>query len=213
MSYENDPKSNQPVINLIPEICPVCGRGTALEPQFFNQGPNGLLYVFRCSHRDCRCIFAYFLNRNSNKVTSVPINDRFEGITQEALNISPAFKEIYFQSSSADQLNYSELDGMGYRRALEYLVKDYLLSFQLTDKSKEDVYHMSLSDAIKLLDNDELKNLAKASSWLGNDYSHTEIKWDDYGMEDLKSFIKAFASFIQFKVNAQKAQEIIDSRD
>lgn len=214
MSYQRDPKANVQVPATIPEICPVCGRGTALNPMFFTAGPDGVIFVFRCSHRDCQSVFAYLQENktNGNRVISLPANNKFEGIPTEALSVSDKFTEIYFEASSVDQLNYHHLDGMGYRRALEFLVKDYLVYFGIVDNT-DDAYHLSFSSAIDKLDNDDLKHLAKASSWLGNDQTHTEIKWTDYTVEDLKSFIKAFTAFILFRINSQKANDIIENRD
>lgn len=210
LSY-NDQILNKPALAVIPEVCPVCGKGTALNLQFTNSGPNGVIYVFRCSHRDCQSIFAYLFDKDTKKVSSLPANNRFEGIPSEVFDVSPTFKEIYFEASSSDQLNYHHLDGMGYRRALEFLVKDYLVYFGI-EANTESAYHLSFSSAINKLDNDNLKHLAKASSWLGNDQTHTEIKWNDYTVEDLKSFIKAFSAFILFRINSKKANDLISQR-
>lgn len=206
MSYV-DPVENKPVPAFVPEVCPVCGKGTALNLQFTNHGPNGIIYVFRCSHRDCQSMFAYLYDLNAKSVYSVPANNKFEGIPSEVLGISQSFKEIYFEASSSDQLNYHHLDGMGYRRALEFLVKDYLVYFGI-EPNTESAYHLSFSSAINKLDNEDLKHLAKASSWLGNDQTHTEIKWNDYTVDDLKSFIKAFTAFILFRINSKKANDL-----
>lgn len=47
--------------------------------------------------------------------------------------ISPRFVTIYEQAMRAAQMGYDELVGMGYRKALEFLIKDYLIGKQTYD--------------------------------------------------------------------------------
>lgn len=131
-------------------------------------------------------------------------------IPESVLNSFPDFEEVYLQAKQAEIFKLDSVYGMAYRRALEFLVKGYLIKFRI--KTEKEAYDMALHSAIDLLDNDDIKYLAKASAWLGNDQAHTVKKWPEYDVDDLKSFIVAFASFVSFKINAKKANDLIKKR-
>ncbi|MEK0405122.1 hypothetical protein WNX62_16005, partial [Lactiplantibacillus plantarum] len=46
---------------------------------------------------------------------------------QQISDISPRFVSVYTQSFKAERIGLAELAGMGYRKALEMLVKDYAI--------------------------------------------------------------------------------------
>lgn len=81
-----------------------------------------------------------------------------------------------------------------------------LLSLKLID------YDLYLLTAINEIDSKEIKKLAKASSWLGNDETHTFKKWEDYDIENLKNFINSIVGYISFKIQTKKAQSLLDSK-
>ena len=63
----------------------------------------------------------------------------------------------------------------------------------------------------KYIDNNRIKTLATASTWLGNDETHYCRKHKDYDLESLKSFIHATESFINSEMEAIKAEELLNS--
>lgn len=193
----------------IPEMCPVCGHDIELLRVKWIHARNGNFYMCACPRKECRSIFVYALN-NEGEIKSFPDSNLANDIPKSVLDYFPDFKKVYLQAKKAERINLDTVYGMAYRRSLEFLVKGYLFKFGI--KTEEAAYNMSLSSAIKFLDNNDIKQLAKASSWLGNDQAHTNEKWPEYGVDDLKSFIVAFASFISFKINAQKANDLIQKR-
>ena len=85
--------------------------------------------------------------------------------------LSPNFVSIYNESLRAEELGLTSICGMGYRKALEFLVKDYLIH-KNPDK-KEDISKKLLMPCINEYIHDErLKTLAKASAWIGNEETH-----------------------------------------
>src|SRR5699024_8665402 len=105
--------------------------------------------------------------------------------------ISNGFYEIYMQSATAEEYGLDEISGMGYRKALEFLMKDFAI---LNNPEDEEVIKNSfLSNVIKDYYNDssEIQNLATASSWIGNDETHYERRNDDKSIKDLKNYLQA----------------------
>lgn len=111
-------------------------------------------------------------------------------------NSFPNFIEIYNQSYLAEQLNLNEICGIGYRKSLEFLIKDFAIKYNPQDKEK--IKNISLSKCINdYIDSKKLKTLAMASVWLGNDQTHYVCKHEDYNIEHLKIFINCTVAFIE----------------
>ena len=58
---------------------------------------------------------------------SEPIFPVEPDIPQKIKEISPSFVVVYTQASFSEQMNLKEICGMAYRKALEFLVKDFLI--------------------------------------------------------------------------------------
>ena len=96
---------------------------------------------------------------------------------------------------------------MGYRKAVEQLVKDYLT--QKFPEKSDAIKSESLGDSIKRITLPSIQALAKASTWLGNDYVHLVNKHPDYDMEEMKKFIRALAASINQENTLQEAMKFI----
>ncbi len=102
--------------------------------------------------------------------------------------LSPRYCEIYNQAAESESYNLKEICGMGYRKALEILIKDYIIKFK--DSDADSIGKMNLSDCIKNYINDEqLKTLAMGAVWIGNDFTHYIRKWENRDIEDLKKYL------------------------
>lgn len=117
------------------------------------------------------------------------------------------FVNLYHQAERAECFGLVDICGMGYRRALEFLVHTYVR--MNNDKLPDNFNTMSLSQKIhQFIPNDDIKILAERAAWLGNDNVHIEQKHSNYSVEDMKQFISAIVSYIDFKQSVKKASEI-----
>ena len=108
--------------------------------------------------------------------------------TETISKISPSFCTIYNQSLSAEQDGLKEICGVGYRKAIEFLIKDYLIS--KSPDQTDSIKKKSLSNCIKDdIVNDNIKAMAKRAAWLGNDETHYLRKWEGKELNDLKKLI------------------------
>lgn len=120
---------------------------------------------------------------------------------------SPDFKLIYKQAELAYKLKLDKICGMGYRKAIEQLVKDFLIFSNPNDKEK--ILKLNLSQAINQIDNDKIKILSKAVAYLGNDHTHPINKHPDRDIEDIRNFISSLIAAISLEYDYLDATGMI----
>lgn len=110
---------------------------------------------------------------------------------------SKKFIEIYNQALTAEENDLSEICGLGYRKAFEFLIKDYLI--KKNEKTEhEKIKDMQLYPCINhYVTNDEIKLLAHRILWLGNDHAHYTKKWKGKTLSDLKRLINLSIRWIE----------------
>lgn len=134
---------------------------------------------------------------------SVPIQKQFS----ETINhISPDFLVIYNQAFCAEQLSLNQICGVGYRKALEFLIKDYLLSSISEDdtEKRERIKNKFLGNCIaEDVVNEQIKIVAKRAVWLGNDETHYVRKWTEKDVSHLKQLIELTVRWIESEIETQ----------
>lgn len=122
--------------------------------------------------------------------------------SSEVVLLSSDFVHIYNQAFTAEQSNLTEISGMGYRKALEFLIKDFLIS--LNQNKEEEIKAKMLGRCINdEIENSRIKDMAKRATWLGNDETHYVRKWEDKDLSDLKRLIDVVTHFIEMEVISQ----------
>jgi len=85
--------------------------------------------------------------------------------------------------------------GPGYRKALEFLVKDFLI--KLTPEEEKTIKATFLGSLIRERVKDQnLRACAERAAWLGNDETHYNRIWKDADIEDLKNLITLTTNWI-----------------
>ncbi|EGP4894191.1 DUF4145 domain-containing protein [Enterococcus faecium] len=121
--------------------------------------------------------------------------------------ISPRFIEIFCQSDIAERRSLDELAGMGYRKSLEILLKDYL-ALKKPDL-KESIPKMKVQKAIGFIEIPQLKSLFLAGFKIGNDETHYYKKYEDWDIDNLKDFINSAQTYIFSDYNYLLSQKLI----
>ena len=101
------------------------------------------------------------------------------------------------------------LAGMGYRKALEFLIKDYLI--KNNPDTEEGIKKKMLSTCIEEhIVNDKIKMLAKKTNWLGNDETHFLRRYGDKDetVEKIKKFIEAILYYLEMESVLDEADSI-----
>lgn len=133
-------------------------------------------------------------------------------ISPEIKEAFPEFISILQQSISAEEHGLDKLAGMGYRKALEFLVTDYLIFLDIKDAPKDWLQDpkTTLAQKIRYLPNERLITLAKATSYIGNDETHYTRQHPEHDIDSIKMFLKAILSDIDNERIHKEAQRIID---
>ena len=200
-----------------PFECPHCNKG--IEPREIRSvfsSKNSIFYllisIFQCPV--CKSFFFTEFLMNSDRNSSsllhqYPYPKQQTTFSPEITQLSPQFVKIYNQALQSEAYELDELSGVGYRKALEFLVKDYLISQTADGKEQENIRNELLSASIKRLE-DDLRPLAVATSWLGNDPAHYVQKYDDKSLENLKRYLASVIAGISYKLIFQESQAFID---
>ena len=117
--------------------------------------------------------------------------------------LSPRFTETYIQSEIANEQKLSEIAGCGYRKSIEFLVKDYLI--HIDPDSTDIIKNEFLSTSIKRINNHRVETLAERATWIGNDETHYTRKHEGRDVEDMKVFIRAMLSYIESELAFEDA--------
>ena len=191
--------------------CPLCHKSFAPHPLYacvyeVPNSPTHASVVYFC--RDCTSTFLgyYTVSNTSGNSNSITYNSakllRVEPIKftktifdKKISDLSPQFDKIYNQALAAETSGLDEIAGLGYRKSLEFLVKDFAIHENPNDEEK--IKSMPLSACIKnFIDAPNIKTLATRSAWIGNDEAHYVRKQEDRDVSDMKSFIQATVYFI-----------------
>ncbi|MEI4802011.1 hypothetical protein WAZ07_11865 [Bacillus sp. FJAT-51639] len=202
--------------------CPKCKH--AIVPEELNNtifrdkntGSLKLSFTYLCSNCFdtfiCQYMFVYGINKGHiNPATLQYIEPK--GLTEEIFSdiiedISPEFIDFYNQSLNAEQMNLKAISGPGYRKSLEFLIKDFAIKNY--PEKKDIIEKTPLARCIDdYIDNQTIKDVAKAAAWLGNDQTHYKQKHNDKNLEGLKLFIKLTISWIELNENTKIAKQFI----
>lgn len=122
--------------------------------------------------------------------------------------LSPRYEKIYAEALYAEECELFEICGMGYRKALEFLVKDFAIKTHPGDQA--DIENSMLGQCIaKYIDNPKIKTLAKASAWIGNDKTHYIPRIPSYDIDELKAFLGAIEAYINAELEYLAAQSLV----
>ena len=112
------------------------------------------------------------------------------------IEISERFCSIYNEAQYAEILDLNDICGVGYRKALEFLIKDYCI--YLHPDRKMAIIRDDLGKCIaENIDNPTIKEVASRAAWLGNDESHYEKRWTEKNFRDLDHIITLLCDAIE----------------
>ena len=204
----------------IPKKCPICETAYLHRPEVvrhFDSGNNFLwaYAIFFCPHCE-DCFFVSYLvpqihNAFVGQLYAVyPVSSSKTTFSTQIELLSPDFVKIYNQSEQAENQNLSEICGMGYRKALEFLIKDYLCSIH--PEQCNSIESLPLAKCIaNYIQDERVRILATASAWLGNDETHYVHKHPNYNVQDLKRFINTVVAFIDYELNLSEARKLLSA--
>ncbi len=168
---------------------------------------NKLELVFQCPK--CKSLFLALYRKPDPRINyyvykqsypKIPLEPK---IASELKDLSPSFYQIYAQSMIADHNGLDQLVGIGLRKSLEFLIKDYSISKH--PQEEQAIKQKKLSSVIEeYIDYAKLKNIAKRTAWLGNDETHYERRWIDKDITDLKKLHEITQHYVLMEIEADR---------
>lgn len=206
-----------------PEYCPHCGKSISPERIHISDSEDAytsrdarFVVTFRCSRSACKKYFAveYIFVSPSRPCSIAEYNYRPSikvKLPENIEKVSPIFVEIYSQATVAEREVLDQIAGVGYRKAAEFLIKDYAISKNPSDE--EHIKSIMLGKVIAEYLNDfpKIQALAKSVAWIGNDETHYVRRHDGKDIQDLKKFILSAAQFIAADYDADEALSFTSS--
>lgn len=197
--------SGRAQISELPNECPFCHKQITPNIIFGFKKPQKYMDVFlACPDKDCLSTFiGGYRERQStnffyfeNRVTKGNIIEaEFDDVIK---TLSNSFVTIYNQAYYAEQEGLVEICGVGYRKALEFLIKDYAIDKNPDDK--ENIEKKFLGVCIdNYIDDNRIKTVAKRAVWIGNDETHYVRRWEGKNLVDLKKLIDLTIHWIQME--------------
>lgn len=176
----------------------MCHQG--IEPKYlaystdeYDGRDRDLQVVLTCPRKDCRSVFiAYYglgFGGSYELQGCLPYTPKKPDVPESVAAISERFVKVYTEAESAHSHHLDEVAGGGYRKALEVLVKDFLIVRGIKDEAT--VIEMSLHDAVKALPSEVATNLAYFTKVLGNDETHFYRELSGKSIEELRGYLDA----------------------
>lgn len=139
----------------------------------------------------------------------IPARKMFEKVIED---ISSDFVEIYNQAAAAEAYGLDQITGIGYRKSMEFLVKDYAKKNypEETNVIEKKPLAKCIEDYIL---EPKIKIMAKAAVWLGNDETHYVKKWIDKDIKDLKMLIDLTLHWINYEKLTEEYKKSMNISD
>lgn len=190
----------------IPQTCPWCGIGN--NPTNNEAGKLEIQegYIFSMHHRCPACKKYHMTNqeylRQADKTTMVLVypNKVVTDIDRLFIEYAPRFVEFYSEAIEAEKSGLENIAGTGYRSAVECLIKDYALAFELDTKEYLSDPKFTFNNAIDryVKDDDLLKGALHFIRTVGNDYTHWN-KSTSISLPELKNYVDIIIQIFKSK--------------
>lgn len=195
-------------------ICPMCKH--AINPErlklygYYDDASNTCVSMMYLCHGCCNTFVAKYriVDTGIAKLQYCgPSTHEDRKFDDRILALSPRFVKIYNQAKAAEEDNLDEICGMGYRKALEFLVKDFLCN--QTPNDTEEIKSMMLGKVISTkITDDAIRITASRCAWLGNDQTHYVQKFEECDLKMLKDLLEATVHWIAMKLITEEAAKI-----
>lgn len=210
MSYKTFSFASGETIHLMdyPLECPECHQKTTPNYQSHRvvKDNNRIFAFLSCPNPQCDQSYVAEYDRRGSSTfyyrRIIKGKPKSELFPPEIETLSPSFIKIYNEAFMAEQLELLEISGVGYRKALEFLIKDYLIQHYPT--KEDNIKGMFLGKCInEMVEDTKIKETSKRAVWLGNDQTHYVKKWEDKDLVDLKKLIKLTVNWVESEIITQ----------
>ena len=201
----------------IPDECPICHKAcapTVLRVHCPRRSEDAQI-AFLCPNAKCGRVFVAQYSWVQTRslyilMKTEPVYPQTKAFPQEIEDVSPGFTKLYNQAQAAEAYGLEDICGVGYRKALEFLIKDYLI--QQHSDEQADIKSEFLGTCIRTrVQESRVKQCAERAAWLGNDETHYERRWSGKDLEDLKMLIDLTVHWVSSELLTESYFESMQS--
>ena len=203
----NSIDSHLSYLDSLPDICPICSY--AIEPHYiliYEKDEHITELFCGCPRDSCGALFTTVYEGEQDwfeEIRKYPNSRTNTHFPPEVIEISPNFVKVYNQAEFAEKEGLDLICGVGYRKSLEYLIKDF--SCNQFQSETEKIEKMPLQQCIqRFIEQPDIKDMAERAVWLGNDETHYVRKWANQDVKDLKNLIDLTVYFLSMQLKAEK---------
>lgn len=200
-----------------PNVCPQChhaiylGGPTAANALEKGNKVYGIQVVFLCPHDDCASYFIAYYEKDA-KGKEIPAPHTLKphqvitrSFSAEICSLSPDFQVIYSQAEHAQTVGLDQVAGPGFRKAFEFLIKDYANSVEPDPAKAAKIGKMTAVEVVRnYIKHPIAQQLAERTLWVGNDETHYIRKWDTLDITHLIELINLTAAYIELEEQSKK---------
>lgn len=182
-----------------PDKCPICRHHSEMKMAhtFGAKSDTEVQVVYQCAFAGCRSFFVGYYDRGQSDLKWLkpekPVPNEFPELIQK---LSPTFVSVYQEAHEAQHLGLNQVAGPGYRKAFEFLIKDYAKALE-PSKVKEIEAAFSGTVVNNYVSDPRIQSVAKRTLWLGNDETHYLRKWSAHDLGDLVTLIRLTLAWIE----------------
>ena len=210
--------------DLIPDECPICHHGIAplrtnqayISARTSERNWGGYLeMLYRCPRVNCGRMFCVIYRQHIQNDGArnyffscglYPQAGKPPDVPNSIQELSPSFVNIYSQALEAERVGLNEVSGPALRRALEFLIKDYLIQNNVA--SAETIKATPLGVCINnYVSDSNLKISAERATWLGNDATHYDRKYTSHDVTHLKELIDLTVYWLRSELMTKKYRD------
>lgn len=191
-----------------PDRCPLCHH--AVTPRtvghiYSGQAHGDHLHVaFQCTRTKCQRGFLGVYRKERvagggiryDLIRIWPRSASQADFGSELRELSPDFIAIHSQALEAEAHELDQIFGLGLRKALEFLIKDFAVHRQPDQEAN--IKSSFLGRVIKNhVDDPHVRKCAERAVWIGNDEAHYVRRWSDKDIEDLKILLRLTVNWVE----------------
>jgi hypothetical protein len=185
-----------------PDRCPICHHygDIGVRNTFLHPAQRGVEVVFQCPFPGCQSFFIGYYGPKGNKTLKglKPQEPDLTHFPEIVADLSPQFIAIFKEAEQATQLGLTQVAGPGYRKAFEFLIKDYAKS--LSPEKAGDIEKAFSGNVVRdYIPDPRIQAVAKRALWLGNDETHYLRTWASHDVDDLIKLIRLAIDWIEIE--------------
>lgn len=201
----------------VPKECPVCNLRMNLSPTQISYNPTTkeIQVVYLCVDEDCKSFFITYYKEEEPNTFKVkrcePANLAPVAFPDFVKDLSPMFLTIYKQAHEAQERGLDQIAGPGYRKAFEFLIKDYAKSIR---DDKSDSIDSTPASAVvnNFISDTRVQAVAVRALWVGNDETHYIREWKDRDINDLIKLINLTLDWIEIERDSKTYVEEMEGK-